>query len=94
MLLQYPVIIALWQFLPQSIEIRQQGFLWANDLSSPDIIFNLPFTIPFYGDFVAGFCMLMGISMVIQMRIQSTPSANAQSEDDHVLHADHDLRHL
>ena len=80
MLLQYPVIIALWQFLPQSIEIRQQGFLWANDLSSPDIIFNLPFTIPFYGDFVAGFCMLMGISMVIQMRIQSTPSANAQTK--------------
>ncbi|MEM7393540.1 MAG: membrane protein insertase YidC, partial [Verrucomicrobiota bacterium] len=80
MLFQYPVIIALWQFLPQSIEIRQQGFLWANDLSSPDIIFNLPFTIPFYGDFVAGFCMLMGISMVIQMRIQSTPSSNAQAK--------------
>ena len=80
MLLQYPVIIALWQFLPQSIEIRQQGFLWANDLSSPDIIFNLPFTIPFYGDFVAGFCFLMGISMVIQMRIQSTPQANAQAK--------------
>ena len=80
MLLQYPVIIALWQFLPQSIEIRQQGFLWANDLSSPDIIFNLPFNIPFYGDFVAGFCMLMGISMVIQMRIQATPSTNAQAK--------------
>ena len=80
MLLQYPVIIALWQFLPQSIEIRQQGFLWANDLSAPDVIFNLPFTIPFYGDFVAGFCMLMGISMVIQMRIQATPSTNAQAK--------------
>ena len=80
MLLQYPIIIALWQFLPQSIEIRQQGFLWANDLSAPDVILNLPFTIPFYGDFVAGFCMLMGISMVIQMRIQSTPSAGAQAK--------------
>ena len=75
MLLQYPIIIALWQFLQQSIEIRQQGFLWANDLSAPDAILHLPFAIPFYGDFVAGFTVLMGLSMVVQMRIQSTPSA-------------------
>ena len=76
MLLQYPVIIALWQFLPQSIQIRQQGFLWANDLSAPDAILQLPFTIPLYGDFVAGFTLLMGISMVVQMKIQmaSQPS--------------------
>ncbi|NNE34412.1 MAG: membrane protein insertase YidC [Rhodothermales bacterium] len=76
MLLQYPVIIALWQFLPQSIEIRQKGFLWAADLSAPDKILQLPFEIPLYGDFVAGFTLLMGISMVVQMRIQmaSTPS--------------------
>ncbi|ARA93943.1 hypothetical protein AWN76_012765 [Rhodothermaceae bacterium RA] len=76
MFLQWPVIIALWQFLPQSIEIRQQGFLWAHDLSAPDVILNLPFTIPLYGNFVAGFTLLMGLSMVIQMRIQmaSTPS--------------------
>ncbi len=73
MFAQYPVLIALWQFLPQSIEIRQQGFLWANDLSAPDSILDLPFSIPLYGDFVAGFCLLMGISMVFQMRLQSTP---------------------
>ncbi len=78
MLLQYPIIIALWLFLPQSIEIRQQGFLWANDLSAPDAILQLPFTIPFYGDFVAGFTLLMGISMVVQMRIQAAPSSNPQ----------------
>lgn len=78
MLLQYPIIIALWLFLPQSIQIRQQGFLWANDLSAPDVILNLPFTIPFYGDFVAGFTLLMGISMIVQMRIQMTPSSNPQ----------------
>ncbi len=78
MLLQYPIIIALWLFLPQSIEIRQQGFLWANDLSAPDVILSLPFTIPFYGDFVAGFTLLMGISMVVQMRIQAAPSSNPQ----------------
>ncbi len=76
MLLQYPVIIALWQFLPQSIEIRQQGFLWATDLSAPDKILSLPFEIPLYGDFVAGFTLLMGLSMIVQMKIQmaSSPS--------------------
>ena len=76
MLLQYPVIIALWQFLPQSLEIRQQGFLWAADLSAPDKILALPFNIPLYGDFVAGFTLLMGLSMIVQMKIQmaSTPS--------------------
>lgn len=80
MLLQWPVIIALWQYLPQAIQLRQQGFLWAPDLSAPDVILNLPFTIPFYGDFVAGFTLLMGLSMVVQMRIQSTPTSNAQAK--------------
>ena len=80
MFFQYPIIIALWQFLPQSIEIRQQGFLWAQDLSAPDIILNLPFNIPVYGDFVAGFCFLMGLSMIVQMRIQATPTAGAQAK--------------
>ena len=76
MLLQYPVIIALWQFLPQSLEIRQQGFLWASDLSAPDSILDLPFEIPFYGNFVAGFTLLMGLSMVVQMRMQSGAAAS------------------
>lgn len=80
MLLQWPVIIALWQYLPQAIELRQQGFLWANDLSAPDAILHLPFTIPFYGDFVAGFTLLMGLSMIVQMRLQSAPSANPQAK--------------
>ena len=80
MLLQYPIIIALWQFLQQSIEIRQQSFLWALDLSAPDIILNLPFTVPFYGDYVAGFTILMGLSLVVQMRIQSTPATGMQQK--------------
>lgn len=80
MLLQYPIIIALWQFLQQSIEIRQEGFLWANDLSAPDAVLNLPITIPFYGDFVAGFTVLMGLSMIVQMRIQSTPASGVQAK--------------
>ncbi len=76
MLLQYPVIIALWQFLPTSIEIRQRSFLWANDLSVPDYILQLPFSIPLYGDAVAGFTLLMGLSMVVQMRVQQGSSAS------------------
>ena len=80
MLLQYPIIIALWQFLQQSIEIRQQGFLWAPDLSAPDVILNLPFSIPFYGDFVAGFTILMGLSMIVQMRLQATPASGPQAK--------------
>jgi YidC/Oxa1 family membrane protein insertase len=70
MLLQYPIIIALWQFLPQFMDIRQEEFLWANDLSAPDAILQLPFEIPLYGDFVAGFTVLMGLAMVVQMQIQ------------------------
>lgn len=80
MLLQYPIIIALWMFLQQSIEIRQQGFLWAHDLSAPDAILNLPFTIPFYGDFVAGFTLLMGLSLVVQMRTQAMPTSGVQAK--------------
>ncbi len=80
MLLQYPIIIALWQFLPQAIELRQQGFLWAADLSAPDFILHLPFEIPMFGSAVAGFTFLMGISMVVQMKMQATPGTGAQQK--------------
>lgn len=80
MLLQYPVIIALWQFLPQAIELRQQGFLWAHDLSAPDFILSLPFTIPMYGDAIAGFTLLMGVSMVFQMKLSMTNQTGAQAK--------------
>ena len=80
MLLQYPVIIALWQFLPQAIELRQQGFLWAKDLSAPDVIVNLPFEIPYFGSAIAGFTLLMGISMVFQMKVSMTAQSNVQAK--------------
>ncbi len=80
MFLQYPIIIALYQFLPQSIEVRQQSFLWAADLSAPDKILQLPFTIPVYGDYVAGFTLLMGIAMIFQMRLQTTPGSGSQAK--------------
>ncbi|HET6569511.1 MAG TPA: membrane protein insertase YidC [Rhodothermales bacterium] len=80
MLLQYPVLIALWQFLPSSLAIRQQSFLWAHDLSAPDAILHLPFTIPLYGNYVAGFTLLMGLSLIVQMRLQAQPSTNPQAK--------------
>jgi len=80
MLLQYPIIIALWQFLQQSIEMRQKSFLWAPDLSAPDVVLELPFSIPFYGDFVAGFTVLMGLSLILQMRIQATPTTSGMPQ--------------
>jgi YidC/Oxa1 family membrane protein insertase len=74
MFLQYPILISLYQFIPKSIQLRQKSFLWASDLSAPDKILQLPFEIPFYGDYVAGFTLLMGLAMIVTMRVQSTPS--------------------
>ncbi|MCC7050725.1 MAG: membrane protein insertase YidC [Bacteroidia bacterium] len=65
MLLQLPILIALFRFFPSSIELRQQGFLWADDLSSYDSILQLGFNIPFYGDHVSLFALLMTVSTVI-----------------------------
>lgn len=68
-LLQAPVLITLWRYFQNSIEIRQESFLWAQDLSAPDVILNLPFTVPLLGSHIAGFVLLMALSMVVQMRI-------------------------
>ena len=64
MLIQLPILWALFRFFPASIELRGEPFLWADDLSSYDSVLNLPFTIPFYGDHVSLFCLLMGIAMI------------------------------
>ena len=69
MLLQFPILIAMFRFFPSSIELRQQSFLWAEDLSSYDSILDLGFYIPFYGDHVSLFCLLMTISTVIYTRL-------------------------
>lgn len=61
-LLQFPILIAMFRFFPASIELRQQSFLWATDLSSYDSIAQLPFEIPFYGDHISLFTILMAIS--------------------------------
>jgi YidC/Oxa1 family membrane protein insertase len=74
MLLQMPILIAMFRFFPASIELRQESFLWADDLSTYDSILDLPFTIPFYGDHVSLFTILMTIStmMYTMMNAQMT----------------------
>ena len=64
LLIQMPILVALFRFLPVSIELRGQSFLWSDDLSSYDSVLDLPFSIPFYGDHVSLFCLLMGIAMI------------------------------
>jgi YidC/Oxa1 family membrane protein insertase len=71
MLLQMPILFAMFRFFPGSIELRQQSFLWATDLSTYDSILNLPFTIPFYGSHVSLFTLLMTATTIISMRMSS-----------------------
>lgn len=75
MLLQMPILIAMFFFFPTSIELRQQGFLWATDLSTYDSILNLPFKIPFYGDHVSLWCLLMTITTIISTHLNSQATA-------------------
>lgn len=78
MLLQMPILFAMFFFFPTSIELRQEGFLWATDLSTYDSILNLPFTIPFYGSHVSLFCLLMTVTTIISTAMNSQ-SMNSQS---------------
>ncbi|HAR20526.1 MAG TPA: membrane protein insertase YidC [Cytophagales bacterium] len=64
-LLTMPILLAIFNFFPNSIELRQQAFLWADDLSTYDVIASIPFTIPFYGDHVSLFTILMTISTLV-----------------------------
>lgn len=65
MLLQMPIWIALYRFFPASIEFRQEGFLWADDLSSYDAFIQLSFEIPFYGDHISLFTLIWVITTII-----------------------------
>lgn len=65
MLLQFPILIALVSFFPSSIEMRGESFLWAEDLSTYDSLIRLPFEIPFLGDHLSLFAILMTISTII-----------------------------
>lgn len=79
-LLQLPILIAMFRFFPASIELRQEPFLWAHDLSTYDSILNLPFNIPFYGAHVSLFTLLMTVSTLIytRMNMQMSTAMNPQ----------------
>lgn len=79
MLFQMPVLIAMFSFFPSAIELRGQSFLWAHDLSAPDSIFTLPFSIPFYGNQVSLFCLLMTIINIIYMKVSMQSQPGQQS---------------
>lgn len=76
MLLQLPILYAMFRFFPASIELRQQPFLWADDLSAYDSILNLPFNIPLYGDHVSLFALLMAVSMFLYSKMTSSQMSN------------------
>ncbi len=77
-LLQIPVFYALFTFFPTAFDLRQKSFLWADDLSSFDVVAELPFYIPFYGDHVSLFPILASIAIFIYMMMTTGQSMQQQ----------------
>ncbi len=82
MLIQMPILFALFRFFPATFELRQKGFLWADDLSTYDSIYTFPnhFSIPMYGDHISLFTLLMAISMIFYTKVNSQMTAGAGME--------------
>ena len=81
-LIQLPVFYALFQFFPSAFDLRQKSFLWADDLSSYDVIANLPFNIPFYGNHVSLFPILASIAIFFYMRLTTGQNMQAQPQQE------------
>lgn len=77
-LIQLPVFYALFMFFPTAFALRQKSFLWADDLSSYDVIAELPFTIPFYGDHVSLFPILAAVAIFFYMKMTTGQQAMSQ----------------
>ena len=79
-LLQFPILYAMFRFFPSSFELRQQSFLWAHDLSTYDSILDFGFKIPMYGNHISLFALLMGVSMFVygKMTAGATSAQNQQ----------------
>ena len=80
MLLQLPILWAVFRFFPSSIELRQQPFLWADDLSTYDSILDLGFNIPFYGDHVSLFTLLMTVTTILYTYINNKQMASTNQQ--------------
>ncbi len=76
--LQMPLLFAMFYVFRSSIQLRQHGFLWANDLSVPDSILDFGFSIPLYGDHIALFPILMAVAVFLQQKITPTAQTNDQ----------------
>lgn len=82
MLIQMPILFAMFRFFPASIELRQESFLWADDLSTYDSIYDFPggFEIPAYGDHISLFTILMAISIALYTKLNSQMSMAGATE--------------
>ncbi|RZT96671.1 YidC/Oxa1 family membrane protein insertase [Ancylomarina subtilis] len=78
MLVQMPILFAMFRFFPSSIELRQKSFLWASDLSSYDSIAQLPWHIPMYGDHISLFCILMAITNLVYTKMNGQMQTSTQ----------------
>jgi YidC/Oxa1 family membrane protein insertase len=76
--LQMPLLFAMFYVFRSSIQLRQHSFLWAKDLSVPDSILDFGFSVPLYGDHIAIFPILMGVTVFIQQKITPTTQTNDQ----------------
>ncbi|MFN3940748.1 MAG: membrane protein insertase YidC, partial [Chitinophagales bacterium] len=79
-LLSMPILIALFRFFPGSIELRQQSFLWADDLSSYDDIIRWGADLPFIGNHLSIFCVLMTLSSILYMRMNMSQASGLTKE--------------
>ena len=78
MLLQMPILFAMFRFFPSSIELRQKSFLWADDLSAYDNILDFGFNIPLYGDHISLFALLTAATMILSQKLTQTPQTSGQ----------------
>lgn len=78
MLLQFPILFAMFRFFPVSIELRQEPFLWTTDLSAYDSILTLPFKIPWYGNHVSLWTLLMTITSILTTKMSGSTSGQNQ----------------
>ncbi|MDR0537311.1 MAG: membrane protein insertase YidC [Tannerellaceae bacterium] len=84
MLLQMPILFALYWLFPANFDLRQQGFLWANDLSGYDAIFswhtNIPFISSFYGNHISLFCLIMAVAQAAYTKINNDMMNTGQQQ--------------
>ena len=84
MLLQMPILFAMFQFFPSSIELRGESFLWAKDLSSYDSIFSwstyIPLITPYFGNHISLFCLLMTVTNLLYIKLSMGANSMGQEQ--------------